>query len=53
MQKYEEDLTNSIKRDTSRNKKLWKTIDKLRGKSTKSKLKCKLYDCDRNLLSKF
>ena len=32
MQKYEKDLTNSIKKDTSRNKKLWQTIDKLRGK---------------------
>ena len=52
MQKYEEDLTNSIKRDTSRNKKLWQTIDKLRGKSTKAKLECKLYDCDGKLLSK-
>ena len=52
MQKYEEDLTNSIKRDTSRNKKLWQTIDKLRGRSTKEKLECKLYDCDEELLSK-
>ena len=52
MQKYEEDLTNSIKRDASCNKKLWQTIDKLRGKSIKAKLECKLYDYDGKLLSK-
>ena len=39
-------------RDTSRNKKLWQTIDKLRGKSNKAKLECKLYDCEGKLLSK-
>ena len=51
MERYELKITNDIKEDKSRGKKLWDNINKLRGKATNKKDTAILYDADEQPLN--